>query len=234
MLIKVKSYSLTSSNKDIVLILSDNSGTLIDLTDLDVTALAGMLAVSKMAPTDSVATLLTGSLTYSITDVAPANGELKITLPEAVTPASEIIYIKQGSAVIATAAKTSSGTITLGGIINTASINETLKGDGTTATSNTKMLAGIGTDQKGTDHKLVIRLISADGTAISSEEVTLATSFSINGTDVAYINLVTNITEPVISNQPFNFTVTYYNAANEPLTLLDTSTAAITAYLKRA
>ncbi|WP_297520072.1 hypothetical protein [uncultured Clostridium sp.] len=219
MLIKINSYASDYTTINLLLLNDTNTAPIV-ITGLTNDDFTDMLYIEK-STAGTRAPLVISS--YALVGDG-STGELLITLSAAFLP-TDIIYIKQGSLVKATP---------LSGIINTASIDETLKGDGTTATTPTKMLAGIGTDQAGTGHKLTIRLMSADGTAISSEEVTLANSFMINDTKVAYINLITDITGPITSDGLFDFTVTYYNAANEELILLNSSTAALTAYLTRA
>ena len=231
MLIKIDSYDLASNS--ITLLLSDDGITGLDISGLNVSSdFTDMLTLQTTTGDHSAAPVILTITNFTLGAGDPTagdTGKLIITYTDptpAVDPTTDIIYLKQGSSV--------KKTLPLSGIINTASIDETLTGDGTTATTPTKMLAGIGTDQAGTGHKLTIRLMSADGTAISSEEVTLANSFMINDTKVAYINLITDITGPITSDGLFDFTVTYYNAANEELILLNSSTAALTAYLTRA
>ncbi|MGL5573972.1 MAG: hypothetical protein ACRDCW_00210, partial [Sarcina sp.] len=137
--------------------------------------------------------------------------------------ANDILSLRQGISV-------KSGILSR--VQNTASISITGAVAADSTTTNESIVTPLTTDTADKKYKVVVNILTADGTTLSSTEYQTDAQFTVNGTPVYDINVTLDQPGPFNTKTEITYIVTYKNELGEPLELQAGDLTTVSAYLK--
>lgn len=223
MLIKILGSNLAGANSTLDIVLYNdaltsaiNIGSLTPATDF-----TDMLILENITGANTVV-----SFTYAFkTD--GSDGVLTLTFNAAAAgapvAANDILSLRQGTSI---------KTGVLSRVQNTASISITGAVAADSTTTNESIITPLTTDTADKFYKVVVNIITADGTTLSSTEYQSDAQFTVNGTPVASIDVTLDQPGPFNTKTEITYIVTYKNELGEALELQTGDLTTVSAYLK--
>ncbi|MGL4450963.1 MAG: hypothetical protein ACRCTZ_07225 [Sarcina sp.] len=220
MLIKILGSTLDGANSSLDIVLYNDALTAaLDLHTLTPgTAFTDMLIFENITGVNKVI-----AFTYAFkTDGADGILTLAFDATNTVV-ANDVLSLRQGISV-------KSGILSR--VQNTASISITGAVAADSTTTNESIVTPLTTDTADKNYRVVVNILTADGTTLSSTEYQTNAQFTVNGTPVYGIDVTLDQPGPFNTKTEITYIVTYKNELGEPLELQAGDLTTVSAYLK--